>query len=371
MTEDKETVVAKKSISNLIVDEDKNTIFHHLAASGNEEEMKIIYSETETKIDTENYLGWTSLMMACRNGHLNVVKLLLNYRADATKKNKYGMSVFLISISSGNLDIVTLILQHLLTGGVSRQSMQRWLSPLSLSILFSDQNILKYLIEQHFDLDMATLETGLTPLMFASAIENNDAFALLLSKGADGTTRNCIGLTAQGIIDCRNKKIEEVHKEAKDPPKQLLPNSAQMHPSDAQLPPYIIVSPQPSFYQLPPTSGIPPHIRKSSNALSPAAYYFTAPNITPIPPLSADALHDNVTPGYYFTTPNVTPITPLNLIPQIFFPPEFSPSNIQINSPVPTICNNNSNDLLNARINNDLFTTRINSNACMNPPQLS
>lgn len=92
MTENNETTPLKK-VSAVIIDDDKNIKLHYSAAAGDEEEL-LKDLENEPKIDIENYLGWTPLMMACRNGHLNIVQLLLNHRADATKKNKYGKFVY-------------------------------------------------------------------------------------------------------------------------------------------------------------------------------------------------------------------------------------------------------------------------------------
>lgn len=71
------------------------------------------------------------------------------------------MSVFLISVASGDLDIVTRILNHLLWGGVSRQSLQKILSPISLSILFGQTHIFKYLLERSFDPNASTPLTGI------------------------------------------------------------------------------------------------------------------------------------------------------------------------------------------------------------------
>ncbi|XP_018567205.1 ankyrin-1-like [Anoplophora glabripennis] len=322
MTENNETTPVKKVVPT-IIDDDKNTKLHYSAAVGKEELLKDL--ESEQKIDTENYLGWTPLMMACRNGHLNAVELLLNHRADATKKNKYGMSVFLVSISSGKLEIVHLILQHLLCGGVSRQSMQKWFSPLSMAILFNDQHILRYLIEQSFDLNATTRLTGISPLMFAAAMENCEAFTLLISKGANATLKNCFGFTANGITEFRNQKLEGKYNETNFlNPANLITNGPHMQPQ-MPVPPYIVISsPQPTFYQLSPNQLVPSHMRKSSNTIS---------------------------PGFYFTTPNVTPITPLSFVPppQVFFPPEFSPNQMYSTTSVPNYYNDT--DFLNVRVN--------------------
>lgn len=72
-----------------IIDDDKNTELHYAAASGDVDAVMNLLTNC-SKIDLENYLGWTPMMMACRNGHVNIVKLLLEHRGDTTRKNKFG-----------------------------------------------------------------------------------------------------------------------------------------------------------------------------------------------------------------------------------------------------------------------------------------
>lgn len=72
-------------------DEDKNTKLHDLAARNQIEAIKPIL-QAGCKLDAENFLGWTPLMMAARNGNFQIVKMLIEYKADATRKNAYGKS---------------------------------------------------------------------------------------------------------------------------------------------------------------------------------------------------------------------------------------------------------------------------------------
>lgn len=75
--------------SSFPTDDDRNTDLHYAAANGNLDKV-INELSLGQKIDAENYLGWTPLMMAVRRGHWNVVQYLLEHRADATRKNFFG-----------------------------------------------------------------------------------------------------------------------------------------------------------------------------------------------------------------------------------------------------------------------------------------
>ncbi|XP_028133291.1 uncharacterized protein LOC114328600 [Diabrotica virgifera virgifera] len=314
MTEDKKTIpTTTKSINQntTLIDDDKNTFLHYSAARGIDEDFKkgIKYEE----LNLENFLGWTPLMMACRNKHVETVKVILDLGGDATKKNNFGVSVLLISVAGGNLDIVTMILENLLSGGISKRIMQNMFSPLSMAILFRNRNIFEYLVQQNFDLNMSTPLTGITPLMFASAMEDNFAFSILLKNKADTSIKNYLGDTANDIKNSRYQKQE--------PSKKLTP-AEMISRSPHMAPPQCILTPRPTSYLSP---GPLIYVRRSSDTISPNSTLFV-------------------------TTPNMTPIAQMNT-PQIFFPSNFCHNNFMAVSPVPvTNFFNGATDLLNMRI---------------------
>ncbi|CAH0555234.1 unnamed protein product [Brassicogethes aeneus] len=276
-----------------IIDDDKNTKLHYGCVLGNKERV-LKELEKCLKVDIENYLGWTPLMMACRNGHLEIVKLLLDKKADATKKNKFGINVFTICVASENLELIRLMLQHLLNGGVSKLSLQKIFSPLSMAVLFSNVEISSYLIQQSFNINHQAPLTGLTPCMFSAATLNTEMFDLLIKCGANEHIQNTAGATAKYLIDLkRQKKYNKQKKTAKnnvylEPPQHQV--QQQYHQANI---PMIMVSPLPP-YETHNMHGPPANFRKSSDVHTPN----------------------------YFMSP-MTPITPVNFMPQMFFPPDF------------------------------------------------
>jgi len=61
--------------------------------------------------DPENY-GRTPLYLACKNGHIEIVKLLLSdTRVDINKANGYGQTPLFLACQEGHIDIVELLLK--------------------------------------------------------------------------------------------------------------------------------------------------------------------------------------------------------------------------------------------------------------------
>ena len=81
----------KKINKTVIIDDDQNTKLHYAAALDNVEEINKIIASKQ-KLDPENYLGWTPLMMAIRNENASAVDTLLLHGANPIKKNKFGES---------------------------------------------------------------------------------------------------------------------------------------------------------------------------------------------------------------------------------------------------------------------------------------
>ncbi|XP_076271385.1 uncharacterized protein LOC143203129 [Rhynchophorus ferrugineus] len=334
-----------------ILDNDKNTKLHYLVSKGNEETILQYLGKEFPMIDSENYMGWTPLMMACRNGYISTTKILLEHHANATKVNRYGMNIFHLAVVSGKLELVKLILNHLLMGGISRRNLEKLFSTISLAILFRHQDILRFLVSQHFQIDLATKITGITPLMFAQAIDNTAAIKFLLQNKAETETKNFLGHTAVDIavirqkIKCINPNQNIMVSESLVQPitkpvttrMPIQPITNTIQGKDPEPPPPVITHPNLPSSQSPFIAVTPTEYINTPLA------YITFPNHA-----FNTRKSSNVSPMEMPLPPPITPVTPLTIsFPrQVFFPPDFSPCQVAY-----TLADCYNNDLLNTRIN--------------------
>ena len=81
-------------------------------------------------LDALNRYGWSPLMQACREGHFECVKLLLQNGADPSICNLLGVNALTIATRGGYEKIVNLLFEHdvYLSKGISRIKSVRHIS---------------------------------------------------------------------------------------------------------------------------------------------------------------------------------------------------------------------------------------------------
>ncbi|MDR1310475.1 MAG: ankyrin repeat domain-containing protein [Burkholderiaceae bacterium] len=91
---------------NAVVNQPGWTALHYAAATGNEEIMRILLDK-KAQVDATAPNGTTPLMMAARSGHIRAVKLLLDHGADVRLKNEWHMSAIDFARDNGFSEIET------------------------------------------------------------------------------------------------------------------------------------------------------------------------------------------------------------------------------------------------------------------------
>ncbi|XP_066249472.1 fibronectin type 3 and ankyrin repeat domains 1 protein [Euwallacea similis] len=332
-----------------LIDNDRNTELHY-AAAANDVERMAKYLKTESNfIDPRNYLGWSPLLMAARRGHLEAVKYLLSRGANATVRNSYEMNIFQLAIPSGNLELVEYLLEHLLSGGVSKRLLEQNFPVCSVAVLCRHHHILEFLIEKYFDINDQHPLTGITPFMFAHALEYDEAISTLLKHKVETTTKNYLGLTAVDIATVR-QHLKMFHQRHQRNVPSNIPSSQPEHIQNElmnqQLRNLLQVKPEGNNTTQNPLT-TPLCINASQVPLLLISPFPQTPNL-----INGQRRSSNISPSLVLATPNISPIMLPQMAQQMFFPPSFSPNNIMFNVSSDNFSHHSYTDMLNSKFLN-------------------
>ncbi|KAF9768551.1 hypothetical protein IL306_014150 [Fusarium sp. DS 682] len=149
--------------------------------------------------------GWTPLMLASKNNHITIVKLLIDNGADVNETHKSQTAISMAS-AKGYVEVVELLLH---AGADPNPSRVGGLPVLCLAAGKSQEAVVRLLLDNRANIDVATGK-GMTPLHFAAKKKGSkETMKTLLEYGADIHARDDWGNTC--LIDAtRLASVDEV-----------------------------------------------------------------------------------------------------------------------------------------------------------------
>mmetsp|Transcript_2823 Transcript_2823/g.4235 ORF Transcript_2823/g.4235 Transcript_2823/m.4235 type:complete len:367 (+) Transcript_2823:140-1240(+) len=136
--------------------------------------------------------GSTCLMWAAWGGHVEMMKVLLNYGANVNLRNVVGSTALHFSVQSENIaETELLLLRNVDLNIVDEQEG----TPLHYTAKQGNADLLRKLVEKGADIDCQNIN-GMTPLHVATCHQNCEMMEELLEKGADINKVDLEGRTA-------------------------------------------------------------------------------------------------------------------------------------------------------------------------------
>lgn len=140
-------------------------------------------------VNTADRAGTTLLMIAARNGNLDLLQTLLNNRASINRRNQFGDSALLLAALNARFDAAKLLMEK---GAEVNPS--GW-TPLHYAVFGGNPEILGLLIARGANLD-ARAPNGQTALMVAVKLGKLDLVTMLIDADADMDLTDQDGVSA-------------------------------------------------------------------------------------------------------------------------------------------------------------------------------
>jgi ankyrin repeat protein len=128
----------------------------------------------------EERLGERPLHLAAEKGHNDVVKLLLEHKAEVDAKTESGETPLYLAAEKGHKDVAELLLSH--GADVNAKDKNFGRTPLHEAAVFGHKDVVELLLAHGADIN-AKNKNGETPLRFASGMGYEDVEELLRQHG--------------------------------------------------------------------------------------------------------------------------------------------------------------------------------------------
>lgn len=180
-----------------------------VAGSGDVLSLKAVTGGANIELDEQDDRGFSAVMIAAAEGHVDAFRLLVYAGADVKLCNKSGETAITLSKLSKNSDLFEKVMLEFALEKGNRISGGFY--ALHYAARRGDSDAVKLLASKGYDINASDGE-GYTPLMLAAREGNGKMCKLLISNGADFDMKNAKGECALSIA----RKHGKVHNEAEE-----------------------------------------------------------------------------------------------------------------------------------------------------------
>jgi ankyrin repeat protein len=214
--------------------------FVRSAAEGDQKALGLFFA-AGFDVNTPNTAGYTGLMAAAERGRVDIVKLLLDHKADPNVAGRDAATALMLAAENNQPEIVKLLLDR--GADPNRQDHNGWTALLKaayqgnakcieilashtkleldrallVATLMERKDAVKVLLDNGAEVDFRASD-GRTPLILAASKGNKGIVELLLKAGADASLTDQSGQTAQAVAAAKGfNDIAELLRHAPAP----------------------------------------------------------------------------------------------------------------------------------------------------------
>ncbi|KAJ3555048.1 hypothetical protein NM688_g2789 [Phlebia brevispora] len=180
-------------------DVDGRTPLHWACTSGSLDIVRYLLDQ-KAEVDLQDHSGWTSLHIAVSAGHEDITRELLGAGADVRKANDKGLTPLHYAASKSHVDIGKLLVARGADINARDKANQ---TPLHRAATIGSTGFINLLLNPPEGAPKTRLNPadrmGNTPLHLAMESAYAEAACLLIEAGADRTRENLDGETPEGL----------------------------------------------------------------------------------------------------------------------------------------------------------------------------
>ena len=169
---------------------------------------KILKEDKNIDINAPDERGFSGLHYACRNGSLDIAKLLLDYNAHLDTKTKDDETPFLFACQESRFEVTKFLVSKECDINATSENGK---TGLHYACLNGSLDIVKLLVDNKANLDAKT-KSSVTPLMLACIAGNLEIVKCLVAGGCDifATCGNNEGYSGTALAAARNENHKEI-----------------------------------------------------------------------------------------------------------------------------------------------------------------
>lgn len=186
-------------------------LFLAACSEGDADEVDRLLLATNVSVDCEDENGDTGLLLAARQGHVDVVKRLLQTRGQKgidVNRAPRGWTPLLVAASKGNTEVVRLLLADKRTNVAARTPAGDTALHCACRLRGCDADVLSLLVDAGLDPNEKN-DTEWTPFLLA-CVRNPSSVKILLEAGADPSVRTKQGNTALHLAVSHDRSGDSV-----------------------------------------------------------------------------------------------------------------------------------------------------------------